>query len=273
VFDAVVRRAVAAMPLLLVLLSACAPTPVRSDGYRLVFNDNFDGTALDTNNWSPPPYGSSLDPLVAFNAVTLKATAANNYAWSSMASTGLRSDTEPSYPHAHAWREGYVEARIRYTNSPWAWPAFWMFSMSATESWPNQDCSHLMSEWDLMENGVENAAGDHPSNHWYFTALHRNTDDGSPDGYCGQPDTQRTYSQDMSPKNLSDWHVWSGRWTSSQVCTYLDDVQLQCMPTWDTTGQRMDLLFTIHYLDQCDGCPPRPSELTMQVDWVRVWQK
>jgi hypothetical protein len=124
-----------------------------------------------------------------------------------------------------------------------------------------------------MENGVENGPGRRPARTWYFTNLHRNTTDNTPDGYCDTPDTERRFSQEFAGTNLADWHTWGARWTSDRLCTYIDDVEIQCMEPHDSTAQPMHLVFTMQYLGRCDGCPPRPAELEMQVDWVRVWQR
>jgi hypothetical protein len=256
-----------------VLLMACEPRPIEDQGYELVFADTFDGTALDTSVWVTAPFGSSLPPTVGYGVMTLSSTAAHDYYWGNITSTGPRVDGEPSYPFARTWQEGYFEARIRYTNDPWAWPAFLLFSTAKAEAWPGEDCSRLTSEWDIMENGVQNADGRRPASTWFFSALHRNTDDGTPGGYCGQPDVQRTASRDYSWGDLSGWHVWGGLWTGDRLCTYLDDVEIGCVEPYDTTAQPMHLTFTIQYLGRCGGCPPRPSELVMQVDWVRVWQR
>jgi beta-glucanase (GH16 family) len=260
--------------MLTAMFTACAPAPgpVRDSSYHLVFSDGFDGSAPNPDIWATAPYGSSLPPTVTNGVLTLKATAANDYMWGHIASTGPRSDTEPSYPRQRSWREGYFEARIRYTDSPWAWPAFWLFSMAKAEAWPDENCWFLNSEWDIMENGVQNSDGTRPANSWYFTSLHRNTKDGTADGYCGQSDTERGYGKDLTPK-LSDWHVWAGLWTADGLCTYLDDVPVQCVEPFDSTSQAMHLTFTMQYLSECTGCPSRPNELAIQVDWVRVWQK
>jgi hypothetical protein len=123
-----------------------------------------------------------------------------------------------------------------------------------------------------MENGVPNADGTQPASSWYFTALHRNTSDGTDDGYCGIPDEYRSAIQDFTGTDLSDWHTWSGHWTAGELCTYLDGVEIQCAAPWDSTAQPMHLTFTMQYLAQCAGCPARPPKLEMQVDWVRVFQ-
>jgi hypothetical protein len=144
--------------------------------------------------------------------------------------------------------------------------------MAKTEAWPGENCDHLDAEWDIMENGVQNAGGTRPASSWYYTALHRNTSDGTDDGYCGQPDEYVGAGRDLTGTDLSTWHVWGGRWTGDELCTYLDGVEIQCMEPYDSTAQPMHLVFTMQYLGQCTGCPSRPPELQLQVDWVRVWQ-
>jgi hypothetical protein len=253
-------------------LAGCVPGPIQTPTYKLVYQDEFNGDTLDPR-WATAPFGDSLGAIVHDGVLTIQSTAENDYHWAYLASTGPRLDDEPNYPLASAWQRGYFEARIKYTDSPWAWPAFWMFSMAKTEAWPGEDCSHLNAEWDIMENGVENGDGAHPASSWYFSVLHRNTGDGTDDGYCGTPDTVQTDSRQIAGTDLSDWHTWSGRWTSNELCTYLDGELLQCVDPYDSTAQPMHLVFSMQYLGTCDGCPARPAALRMQVDWVRVWQR
>jgi hypothetical protein len=35
----------------------------------------------------------------------------------------------------------------------------------------------------------------------------------------------------------------------------------------------MHLIFTINFAGLCGDCPPKPAQLQMEVDWVRVWQQ
>jgi hypothetical protein len=249
------------------------PGPIQGAGYGLAFSDDFDGGSLDQSVWSKGPVGNPLPPSVSDGRMTIRTTAANNHEWGIVSSTGPRRDSEPNYPNAQAWEQGYFEARIRYTDNNWSWPAFWLFSMAKSEAWPGEDCSELNAEWDIMENGVENGEGDQPAGNWYYTNLHRNTTDNTGDGYCGTPDSQRPWSRHFPDVDLSSWHTWAAYWSDDRFCTYMDDVQLQCMDRFDSTSQPMHLVFTMQYLTRCDGCGPRPSELEMQVDWVRVWQE
>jgi hypothetical protein len=256
---------------------APTPAPIAGAGYQAVYGDEF--TGLDTSVWQTAPFGGSLPPVVADGTMTLRATADNGHSWGYVASTGPRNPSgEPSYAAPRAWQQGYFEARLRYTDDEWSWPAFWLFSMAKSEAWvrnaDGEDCSLLNSEWDIMENGVQNGEGLRPAGDWYFTALHRNTSDNSADDrYCGVADETRTHSQEFPGVDLSGWHTWGALWTGDQLCTYLDDVQIQCMEPYDSTAQPMHLIFTMQYLSRCDGCGPRPSELEIEVDWVRVWQR
>jgi hypothetical protein len=245
------------------------PAPLRGTDYRLDFADDFTGPTPNPAVWVTAPFGNSLPATVSDGRMTLTTNQANEYRWAYIASTGPRSDGEPSYADPRAWQEGYFEARIRYTDNPWSWPAFWLFSMAKTEAWPGEDCSVLDAEWDIMENGTPHGK---PARSSYNTTLHRNTSDGTDDGYCGSPDELRKFSRDFTGTDLSDWHVWSAHWDPDTFCTYLDGVEIQCMEPYDSTHQPMHLTFTMQYLGWCEGCPPRPPELEMQVDWVRVWR-
>jgi hypothetical protein len=249
----------------------CAPAPITGGGYELVYHDEFDDGVL-SGLWQTAPFGGSLPASEADGMMTIAATAANDYHWGYIASTGPRFDGEPSYPLALGWQYGYFEARLRYSDNAWAWPAFWLFSRAKTEAWPGEDCRLLNAEWDIMENGVQNANGDRPASSWNNSVIHRNTTDNTEDGYCGQPDEARGFSQGMPDTNLSHWHTWAGRWTADELCTYLDGELLNCMDPYDTTSQPMHLIFTILYLRECNGCGAAPPRLEMQVDWVRVWQ-
>lgn len=271
--DRTVRRRAGVLAVLALAAAplACVPAPIAGRGYVLTFQDTFDDTTLSPL-WEPAPSGDPLPPTAGYGVMTIRSTAANEHRWGLVASTGPRVDGEPNYPFIASWQEGYFEARIRYSHDPWAWPAFWLFGTAKVEAWPGEDCRHLNAEWDIMENGVDNQDGSQPATSWSFTALHRNTSDGTADGYCGVADTQQTFSRHHPGIDLSDWHVWAGLWVDDLFCTFLDEELIRCMAGYDSSAQLMHIVFSILYLPECGGCGPRPPELWMQIDWVRVWQ-
>lgn len=252
--------------------TACEPPPIAGQGYQIVFEDQFDGPTLDPI-WQNAPFGGGAPATVSSGAMVLTSTPT---AWAYAGSTGPRQAQEPNYPSAAAWEQGYFEARLRFTDDPWAWPAFWLFSMAKTEAWPEVICpptGEYTSEWDMMEGGLNNTDGTRPASRSTYSVLHRNTEAGSSGPWCGVEDTSASIHHLSPTVNLADWHTWGGLWTEDQVCLYLDDAQIGCLPTYDTTAQPMHLIFTINFAGLCGSCPPKPAQLQMEVDWVRVWQK
>jgi hypothetical protein len=256
----------------LVLLGACAPAPIIDEGYVMVYNDEFDGPTLDPL-WQQAPWSTGPEPGIANGSMVLTSDSrGSGYA----ASTGLRQSQEPNFPDARSWQYGYFEARLRFTDNAWSWPIFWMFSMAKTEAWPQEICppsGELTSEWNIMEGGLNNGDGSFPASRSVHSVLHRNTRNGSAGPWCDIADATR-FDHHVSPDvNLAGWHVWSGLWTEDEVCLYLDNEEIGCEPPYDTTHQPMHIIFSINDHGMCGGCPPRPAQLRMEVDWVRVWQK
>ena len=268
------RRAsfVALLAVPLVLVAACAPAPIFNQGYELAFQDEFDGPTLDPL-WQQAPWSAGPPPGVANGSMVLTSdSAGGGYA----ATTGPRRSQEPNFPGARSWQYGYFEARLRFTDNPWSWPVFWMFSMAKTEAWPQEICppsGELTSEWNIMEGGLNNRDGSFPASRSVHSVLHRNTRNGSAGPWCDIADTTTSHHHVSSGVNLSGWHVWGGLWTEGEVCLYLDDEEIGCEPTYDTTHQPMHIILSINDHGMCGNCPAKPAQLRMEVDWVRVWQK
>lgn len=256
---------------ILMFFAAChgEPAPIDHQGYQVVYEDNFDN--LDTSVWNA---GTDVDKVSAVDGV-LRLTDDQVPGMTAIGSNGPRQSAEPNYPNQLTFQEGYFEARIRYTHNAWAWPIFWLWSASKTEAHPGEDCSRLTGEWDIMENGLDNSSGRNPSYSATHSVLHYNTEDSAqPDGmYCGIKDQMRMIHKDFPNIDLSQWHTWGGKWEGNQLCTYLDGVQIGCMDAYSSTHQPMTLTFSVNYHGICGNCGPRPAQVWMEVDWVKVWQK
>ena len=262
-------------------LVGCAYNP-SDDGYELVWEDDFDGTDL-SSQWErhipsqPEPQADEL--VVAGGTVTLRTTDPSR--WTGISTRGPRQDVEPSYPDMLDWEQGYFEARVRYSDDDWSFPAVWLFSSAAAEAFPIDDghCPVLVSELDIMEGLVPTGLS-HKAQRVTHT-LHRNTQllGTDTDGTCGEPDSMaglRTEAPDPSVR-LHEWHVWDAKWTSTEVCWHFNRSEVGCQPVYDTTDQPMHLILSTNWY-HCrawlypDGCPPRPAFTELEVDWVRVWQ-
>lgn len=251
------------------------PAPIRGQGYRLVFEDDFD--TLNPNVWGPQPAHRTTIPPGAFTVadsiLTVHADLSRARPYEELTTLGPYRTATPHYPHATAWQEGYFEIRARCTPNPWTKLALWFLGLEpANYHKATRPCARLTSEWDMVENGIRagweaGATADH--NH--VSVLHRNTGGG-----CGQPDpTPRQYAKDGT--GLCDWHTWSGHWTPSQMTTYLDGQPMGTLATYDTTAQPMYLIISAAPLtaptQTQPDFPPPPPYIETQVDWVRVWQR
>lgn len=258
-----------------------------ADGYEIVWQDDFDGTEL-SSTWEthvpsqPAPTGDEI--VVSDGTMRLRAYDPDH--WSAISTRGSRQDGEPNYPNMLDWQEGFFEARIRYNDSPYNHSGFWLFSSATAEAWPVQDahCPTLVSEIDVMESLVATNA---PQSQRVTHTIHENTNilgsTNDPLGTCDRVDQTSTALSSFgdSELRLDEWHDWAARWTSDEVCWYLDRVEVGCRPTFDSTAQPMHLLLSVGFY-QCkdltpwlypDGCPPGPPDyVEIEVDWVRAWQ-
>jgi beta-glucanase (GH16 family) len=191
---------------------------------------------------------------------------------------GYPNNTISSEPCGQAnpksFKQGYFEARMKWTAGNGSTPAFWLFStrhatnpaypsinpICAQLGLPRDEC--LTSELDIMET-----QGHLPTEH--SGALHRNTA-----GFYGVPDEfQQVYTRGLPNMTLA-FHTYSTKWTLTEVCWYLDEGLLGCRPTYASSNQPMHLLF--YQWPQSwsrDPDPTTPGELHLEVDWVRAWQR
>lgn len=255
------------------------PSPIAGEGYELVFVDDFEGTSLNGDIWRPPPAHGVDFPAGAISVANsiLTVTADLNSPirdYVEVWSLGPRRPdypNYPNYPNALAWQEGYFEVRCRVTNDPWTKLALWFFSLEDKNAWatPNRDCSRLSAEWDMIENGIRaSVATDGYADVNHVMNAHRNTVDR-----CDVPDSTRRYVV-TGLTGLTDWHTWGGKWTGSQVSTYLDGTLMGTAATYDTFAQAMPFIMSAAPIPSTPfGSPPRPDFIVLDVDYFQVWQQ
>jgi Glycosyl hydrolases family 16 len=248
------------------------PGPIAGQGYTRVFADEFDvlnrGVWCNRQWWeTAPPAGTQYVQDGILHVVTRR-------------TDGYKNSTISSEPCGQAnpksFKQGYFEARMRWTAGNGSSPAFWLFSTRhATNSvWPdiNPVCAQqglpraecLTSELDVFEG-----QGHQPST--YIGTLHRNTS-----GFYGEPNVfcQGVPTQNIGVNMTTGFHTYAARWTLNDVRWYLDGTLLGSCPTYDSTNQPMHLLF--YQWPQSwtrDPDASSPNELHTEVDWVRVWHQ
>ncbi len=222
---------------------------------KLVFEDNFDGTSLNTSYWStgwlgsgvtPPVQGQELacyDPAqvkVANGLLTLSAIAKTQTCGGKSrpyTSGAINSSGKKSYSY------GYFEARIWLDEASGKvanWPAWWLDG----KNWPTD------GELDVMEglSGSANATWHGPVNN------------GA--GFSFGKGGART-----------GWHVFAANWQPGIVTSYYDGVKLGSYSSSTNITSAPQFLILGEQIGpegQYGGPVKIPSR--MDIDYVRVWQ-
>lgn len=219
------------------------------NGWERVFFDDFD--TLDTTRWYARDNYPS-DGLGTFRASQVAAaegiltlSCAANYDSARVSSAPIASTVGSGYVFSFGW----VETRIRFSPGAGAWHGFWLWGWG-------ENGAHGPQELDVEPRGN------------YPTTLSL--------GHIWQ----------IAPSKLSDrvdavfapfdnqFHTYAYHWQPGQVDIYIDGV-LFYTHTVSIPAVPMQILFDCKvggsFAGDPDGTTPYP--LTVEVDWVGVWQK
>jgi beta-glucanase (GH16 family) len=227
-------------------------TPITGNSsYKLVFDDEFDGTSLNTNNWTVGWFQASdglSDPInsaengdyssnqvsvsggdLYLNAIQTTSTGPYNGQTYNYQSGVITSNQDFTY--------GYYEARIYLPPSSSGnianWPAWWLIGPSASDG-----------EIDIME-GLNGQA----TSTYHQTA-----------GVGG--DSQ------AASGNYTGWHVYGVLWTPGELQYYYDG-QLQHTVTYQVTSSPLEMVLN-YAVGGVGG--PITAPASMEVDYVHVYQ-
>lgn len=242
-------------------------TPDSYNGWNLAWSDEFDGTALNTANWSYETgtgnngwgnnelqYYREGNTTVRDGCLIIEARkesfGGREYTSSRLVTKGKR-----------AFKYGRIDIRAVLPEGQGIWPALWMLGSNiSTVGWP------ASGEIDIMEmiggSGRENTV--HGTVHW--------DNDGSHASY-GKPFTLN------SGKFSGKFHVFSLVWTSSSIEWYVDDVKFNTIDiTPEGLSEFRNDFFFIFNIAVGGNWPGSPDATTvfpqrMAVDYIRVFQK
>src|SRR6266511_777363 len=248
-----------------------APAPARQSfppaGYVLAFQDEFDGSSLDTSRWTPYS-GERLDSLATPDAVDVQGGILTllTYTEGGVNRTGFLS-TAGNFQALY----GYFAARIRFHDAPGSWCAFWLLPPSVGN--PLGDPGTAGTEIDVVEHRVTDPGG------WTaladMVAMNVNWD--------GYDQNKKTVQKVMALPDGSPvqgaWHTYGVLWNEVGYTFYVDEV-----PLWSTATAVSHhpeyVLLTCEVADAswagyvpAGGYGQRATSTTgMEVDWVRAWQ-
>ncbi|RRD04156.1 glycoside hydrolase family 16 protein [Arachnia propionica] len=251
-------------------------TPV-DQNYALVWQDEFNGSEIDSSRWEyqTGPWGSSgvqncytkdSDNVSVGNG-TLKITALHE---PGTRCGGQVKDFTSGFlqtKNRHSWTYGYFEARVKLpTNGSSTWPAFWMSPEKSTYgSWPRS------GEIDVFEAKGFDKKFIAANAHW------------------GINDSKRRQQPGHAPvADVGQWHTYGVKWEPGKLEYYLDGKLFHTIDNFRSPNATshpgpFNIPFYLRLNMAVGGTYLRPHSdanqsldklpAVMEVDHVRVWQK
>jgi beta-glucanase (GH16 family) len=242
------------------LLSCVSPKysqqqPIPVEGYRLYWNDEFDGKSLNKTKWGYRGLGKRDDAYITAESVKLDGKGhlimevfkRNDSVFTSMISTVNIFET--TY--------GYFECRVKFTHTPGTFPSFWL--QSPTINTPNGTPEKDGAEIDIFEY-YPHLNKDHVSHamHWGgYGASHR-----MEGPIWGKLDN-----------TADDFHTIGFEWTEKSYTTFVDGKKT-------FTGNQLishvpEFLILSVGVSKTAAGPLKVENLPDQfmVDYIRVYKK
>lgn len=247
-----------------------AATAVDLSGYKLVWSDEFDGTALDTSKWV---YQEAKAGWVNHELQTyVKGTSPKGRPVTEVSDGTLKIYTFPEDDKVYSARiygnrnvgfqYGYIEARMKLPKGKGTWPAFWMMPVHRGAPWP--DCGEI----DIMEEvGVDPGR--------VLATIHCKA-------YNHRDGTQKSVAV-TEPTSETEFHTYSMLWTAERMQMFVDGRLSLDFPN-DGKGDAASWPFSKPYYLIFNtawggdwgghaGVDSSALPLTFEVDYVRVYQK
>lgn len=246
-------------------------TPLNYPGYTLVWQDEFNGDALNMQDWSfeigtgnngwgnaELQYYREQNTTVNNGVLTIEAKA-ESFSGSNYTSSRLITQGKESFQY------GRIDIRAAMPQGKGMWPALWMLGDNITTvGWPK--CGEI----DIMEmvgGPTTSTRGDGT----VLGTLHWERGDGVKVDNSG-------YRTLTSGKLADEWHVYSIIWDSNEIKWLLDDVQYHVLditpPDMSEFHQNFFFIFNVAVGGNLPGPPDGTTNFPqkMYVDYVRVFQ-
>lgn len=255
------------------------PNPTTKDGYTLDFQEEFDGTSLDTNKWLPyylPHFAQNREDAKARYTVkdgklverldpdtpawspkydgTVRVSSIQTYNrdWWHRFKPSVQNDHHEQPFNGYTTKYGYVEMRAKLSDvGGGGHQALWMVG---TE---DQSQASENPEIDMLESFFSK-----PST-WRIAAYGM----GDPD-FLGS----WTLHEDSVPSGepTKEYHLYGMEWTPTQLKFYYDNQLYKTIN--DAPNMGMGLILGI-YTDAGSGTHNEVWPKTWSVDYLRVWKK
>jgi len=241
-------------------------TPTSYAGMTNVWSDEFDGTALNTADWTYETggngwgnselqyYKSGTDNAYLSTGKLVIEAKEEGFSGSSYTSARLITQNKQFFKY------GRIDIRAKLPEGQGVWPALWMLGQSfSTTGWPS--CGEI----DIMELVGHQPGTTHGTAHWSDNAGNQASSGGS-----------KTLSN--SAKFIDEYHVFSIIWDANQIQWLVDDNPYYVISTTPSTlSEFQEEFFFIFNVAVGGDWPGSPDASTifpqrMIVDYVRVFQ-
>ena len=193
------------------------PNSGATDGYQLVWSDEFNGTSLDTKAWNVEVNGNGggngelqyyrNENVSVSDGCMVITSKKESYSGKSFTSGRINSMGKTAFKH------GKIEASIKLPKTAnGLWPAFWIMGndMNTGVSWP------YCGEMDILETGNAEGISAGTQEKYFNGAMH-----WGPYTNGNHPNYAKGYT---SPYSIQDgeFHLFTLIWTETKVSMYLD---------------------------------------------------
>lgn len=235
-----------------------------SNGWKLVWSDEFNGTELDRSIWNVEVngYGGWNNELqyycdssenIDVSDGTLKITARKkSYLGKEYTSARLNSKDKAEF------RFGRIEAKMKLPSFQGAWPAFWMLGANDT-TWP--ECGEI----DILET-INDESIAYGTAHWQ-----------AGDSYESSGSSTLAAGVKI---DITQWHTYGIEWDANQIVWYVDDTKYFALdiasdPNRASLALDQYLLLNLAVGGDWPGMEIDDTAIpaTMEVDYVRVYEK
>lgn len=225
--------------------------PVK-EGYRLAWEDEFEGNVLDRTKWRPRALGPRGPSVVSEDAIHVR----DGYLWleARKDAAGRMLASAVGTQATYQFRYGYIECRAQTQKSPGVWGAFWIQSDGIARG---EDPARFGAEIDIMEC-FRKLGPDIVSHnvHWAYGPNQKST----------------RGMQSTLPGLSTGFHTYAVEWTPDRYTFFVDG-----MPFHEVT---IGISRVPEYLILSMEYPNDPKDLARTlfpdvyvVDRVRVWQR
>lgn len=269
-------------------------------GYSLVWNDEFDGDALDATKWSTQTRMSDTTELAQSNISAVRKVDDGKLQLTAMENTWYNPNSESAFEqHKYmtsgsvttegkmSYQYGYLEIRAKVPYKEGCWPSFWLRSHNSTGKQENAIYEVEVDVFEVFGSRTGLVSNLHQQNYNGSSYQTNKTNINNQEKY--------TFANTADLSN--EYHIYAFEWTPDRMAVYVDGVlncewKLKALNLWgyglktDTSGfnTTMNILFNNHLFTQSSEYKPSDESNIIEnyeenlpaefdIDYVRLYQK